>query len=1134
MINKIKKLFVIGSVVSGLFMAISACGSNSSSQSSQQETSSQQSSSSSSASSSSSSSSSNGSNSSSSSQKPVVVLSNISATSNKTGYERGEELDIVVTAYYSDGSTTTIDNYEVEGFDNKNPGEQTITIKYEGKTCSLPILVRKPVLTSISAISKKDSFEYGEELDIVVTAYYSDSSSVVIDDYQVEGYNAQLSSEQTVLVSYQGQTCSLNVKVNDPILLNISIEGNKNTYEYGEELNISVNANYSDGSSVAVNEYEIEGFDSKTPGQQTVTVKYEGKTFVFGVEIKNPVLTGISATGIKDSYEYGEELDINVIASYSDNSSKEVINYEVEGFDNTKPGKQTVTIKYEGKTYTFKITINNPVLTGITAFSNKESYEYGDDLDVIVIASYSDGSTVEVTNYIVEGFNKTQSGIQTLTFTFEGKTCSLDIAVNERTTFFPIIEFKEFLQIENISTEIPYPIGFNDWTNGLENEQDGSHRFVASTTDFGIVGTDSIADQFAAVLASKDWTINSENGEYTATKEDGDALIVFSTNNKKFSLKVEYYKEFPDTKVVGGLIKSSKGLKNGDVVVIGSVSEEFIVSGFNDGSFSTSECLCEEDKLDNVTKDTWRFVINKVDKCWTLTDINGRKLGATALGQLAWDQGSTEWSIVLVNKLSLIMNSVSEYGRLCYDPNDGRITTYATAANSDLVYPQLFKLTKEDLIYPTEISIKGREVIGYGKTNRMSLNYIPKESNSFNDVVWSSSNEGVATVDEKGVVTGVSIGKATITAQTKSKGVNLESSYEIEIKNIVADSWTIMVYMCGSDLESGSGLASSDIKEILSTPNQPDDVNVLIETGGTSRWWTSGIDSNALSRYHVKNKQLVLDEKLSKANMGKQSTFESFLNWGLDKYPADKTGVVLWNHGGALGGCCYDDYQGSDSLVNSESLRAFKNVFEAHGIDKLEFVGYDACLMQIQDVAEFNSHYFNYMVGSEEAEDGQGWVYNKWLDDVYADEDTDKILKENCDSFVDKYDGDQTLSYLDLSKMSNYCTKFEALSSSIKNTVKNNYNAFKSLLRSVKSYTGFSSYGVMDGLDFLNKLESNSTYSSFKDQIEEVKTAYNGLVSYSRKGSRAGASNGLAAIAGAFVSYPSSETSFNNWRSLFN
>ena len=199
--------------------------------------------------------------------------------------------------------------------------------------------------------------------------------------------------------------------------------------------------------------------------------------------------------------------------------------------------------------------------------------------------------------------------------------------------------------------------------------------------------------------------------------------------------------------------------------------------------------------------------------------------------------------------------------------------------------------------------------------------------------------------------------------------------------------------------------------------------------------------------------------------------------------------------------------------------------------------------MQVQDIAEFNSKYFNYMIASEEAEDASGWDYDTWLDDVYDDKDIDTILQATCDGFVATCgnDSDQTLSYLDLSKMDDYFTKFEAMASVIKATAKSNSSTFNSIINSVKSFgdgwwsSGLDDYGTIDGLDFLNKLGSNAKFTSFQTQINEAKEAYGKLVKYSKIGTGAGRANGLVIIAALSysVSYPESETSFTNWRSLF-
>ena len=46
---------------------------------------------------------------------------------------------------------------------------------------------------------------------------------------------------------------------------------------------------------------------------------------------------------------------------------------------------------------------------------------------------------------------------------------------------------------------------------------------------------------------------------------------------------------------------------------------------------------------------------------------------------------------------------------------------------------------------------------------------------------------------------------------------------------------TLMIYMCGSDLESKYGTASVDINEILSA-DISENVNILIQTGGCIDW----------------------------------------------------------------------------------------------------------------------------------------------------------------------------------------------------------------------------------------------------------------------------------------------------------
>ena len=47
---------------------------------------------------------------------------------------------------------------------------------------------------------------------------------------------------------------------------------------------------------------------------------------------------------------------------------------------------------------------------------------------------------------------------------------------------------------------------------------------------------------------------------------------------------------------------------------------------------------------------------------------------------------------------------------------------------------------------------------------------------------------------------------------------------------------TLMVYMCGGNLESTYSLATSDIQEMMSAKGAGDNVSVLLMTGGAQHW----------------------------------------------------------------------------------------------------------------------------------------------------------------------------------------------------------------------------------------------------------------------------------------------------------
>ena len=445
-----------------------------------------------------------------------------------------------------------------------------------------------------------------------------------------------------------------------------------------------------------------------------------------------------------------------------------------------------------------------------------------------------------------------------------------------------------------------------------------------------------------------------------------------------------------------------------------------------------------------------------------------------------------------------------------------------------------------------------------GGTKQLSVSYVPSNANQNKAVTWTSSNTSVATVSSDGLVSVKSTATVGQTATITAKLTNITSiqaTCSITVVEQSKDDHTVLIYMCGADLESENQLATGDIQEILKVSGQPDDVNIVIETGGAKSWAsTYGISSTYLERYHVENKSLVRDNQLTYASMGLSSTLQSFIEYGLNNFPAERTGLVFWNHGGGMRGVCYDEKKNDDVLKNSEIKSAVSGALSNCGMSgqKLEWVGYDACLMAVQDIAETNSQYFNYMIASEESEAGYGWDYDNWVDDLYAKKSTTTILKAIVDSFISdnggasSSSGDQTLSYLNLSYAAAYKTAWENMAAQLNSKVtSSNKSSFNSAIKSnVKHYadSDYDYFCTFDAWDFVDKLANNSAFSSFRidsSYTTAVKNAHANLVAYNLAQKGAGVSKGLcmywpnsSQYSDVSTYYTTSETNFTTWRSF--
>lgn len=196
-----------------------------------------------------------------------------------------------------------------------------------------------------------------------------------------------------------------------------------------------------------------------------------------------------------------------------------------------------------------------------------------------------------------------------------------------------------------------------------------------------------------------------------------------------------------------------------------------------------------------------------------------------------------------------------------------------------------------------------------------------------------------------------------------------------KIKGGGEDTVTVMIYMCGADLESRSGMATRDINEMVYA-DLSDKVNVIIETGGAKKWQNSVVSASTNQRWKVENGGLVaLDKNVGSKQMTDPNTLVDFIDFAKTSYPADRYMLIFWDHGGgSVSGYGYDELYPNRTMTIDEISNALKKT----GIT-YDFVGFDACLMAGMETAMAVEPCADYLIASEETEPGTGWYYTNWL-----------------------------------------------------------------------------------------------------------------------------------------------------------
>ena len=305
------------------------------------------------------------------------------------------------------------------------------------------------------------------------------------------------------------------------------------------------------------------------------------------------------------------------------------------------------------------------------------------------------------------------------------------------------------------------------------------------------------------------------------------------------------------------------------------------------------------------------------------------------------------------------------------------------------------------------------------------------------------------------------------------------------------DTVTIMVYMCGTDLESSYGMATSDLVEMQSAAIS-DKVNIIVETGGCKYWRNSIISSNSNQIYQITaGKIKTLQSNLGKKCMTDEATLAEFIQYCQTNFPANRNILIMWDHGGgSLSGYGYDElYMSRGAMALDKMYSALKTVN-----CKFDIIGFDACLMATLESAVISQPFADYLLGSEEAEPGTGWYYTNWLNKLSANTsipttDLAKIIIDDFTTTSAKSDSSAktTLSVVDLAEFS--ATVPEALSAFALNTSNlidgDNYKLVANARSSCREFSAQNRINQIDLVDFANNI-GTSEAKKLSDAVQSA------------------------------------------------
>ena len=158
----------------------------------------------------------------------------------------------------------------------------------------------------------------------------------------------------------------------------------------------------------------------------------------------------------------------------------------------------------------------------------------------------------------------------------------------------------------------------------------------------------------------------------------------------------------------------------------------------------------------------------------------------------------------------------------------------------------------------------------------------------------------------------------------------------------------------------------------------------------------------------------IIEKHPEDLGMDDPKQLEDFINWSFREYPADRYGLVLWNHGAQFVGYGGDTQNGTlkhgKGLTSAQIREVLLNSLEDNDRSKFDFIGFDTCLMGAIEVLVDFRDLCDVYFGCAELDYGDGWDYNHTLNYIKSNPEADILeLAENEVQHWDKHHQGQSM-----------------------------------------------------------------------------------------------------------------------------